>query len=303
MMHMLRSIKTGATKVGRGVKRNLPTIGICAGLGGGLLTMALAIHKGRTYDETAKEELAEVKELKEAKAAGNDVSEELGKARRKLYLKTAKHYAPVVVGATFSTGIILSSYGAVSRKLLKISGSLAAVDAFLRTDEETAVENADFPEVDGTPREELEVSDSDLDILEAKKMGFNECAIRLTPAWHGWTERRAQLLTEMLQEEDYLNDLYKSRPDIGLYVYKLFEDLDLEEDKRYKRQLKLGRTHGWLKGFGDDFVDLGLRVRQRGKKSVDEEFAWTLQAQAFLNGDVDYLWINPNVSGSIIDKF
>lgn len=303
MMHMLRSIKTGATKVGKGVKRNLPTIGICTGLGGGLLTIALAIHKGRTYDEAAKEELAEVKELKEAKAAGNDVSEELGKARRKLYLKSAKHYVPVIVGATFSTGIILSSYGAVSRKLLKISGSLAAVDAFLRTDEEMAVENADFPEVDGTPREELEVSDSDLDILEAKKMGFNECAIRLTPAWHGWTERRAQLLTEMLQEEDYLNDLYKSRPDIGLYVYKLFEDLDLEEDKRYKRQLKLGRTHGWLKGFGDDFVDLGLRVRQRAKKSVDEEFAWTLQAQAFLNGEVDYLWINPNVSGSIIDKF
>lgn len=302
MLHVFSSMKKGAVRVGKGIKQNLPTIGVCAGIGGVVITTALAVHKGRTYDEKVKEELTLVKDLKEAKASGEDVSDDLGRARKELYLKAGKHFAPVIIGATISTGIILAGHVALSRKLLKIGGSLAAVDAFLRTDEEIAEENAEPPIEDGVPREELAVSDADLDILEAKKMGFNECAIRLTPEWSGWIERRAQLLTELLHLEDYTNDLYKSRPEIGLYVSRLYEDLDIEEDPRYRRQVKLGRTHGWLKGYGDDYVDFGLRERPKSKRYSEGEFTWTLQAQAFLDGRVNYLWINPNVSGMIIDK-
>lgn len=295
MMHALR-------KVGRKIKHNLPTIGVCAGIGGVVVTTALAIHKGRTYDEKVKEEATLVKDLKDLRDSGEDVREDLRRARRELYIKTGKHFAPVVIGATLSTGIILLGYRAVAKELIKVGGSLAAVDAFLRTDETVAENNAEPPVVDGVPREELAVSDADLDILEARKMGFNECAIRLTPEWHGWTERRDQLLTELLHLEDCTNDLYLSKPDIGLYVSRLYEDLGIEEDPRYKRQLKLGRTHGWLKGYGDDYVDFGLRERPKNKRYSEGEFTWTLQAQAFLDGKVNYLWINPNVSGTIIDK-
>lgn len=302
MKHVFRSVKSGAIKVGKGVKKNLPTIGVCAGLGGIVVTTILAVHKGRTYDEKLKEELNRVKELKASRDAGEDVAEDLKKARRTLYLKSGKHYAPVIVGAAFSTGAILAGHAVIAKRLFKVSGSLAAVDAFLRTNEETAEENADFPEIDGTPRETLEVSDADLDIIEAKKMGFNECAIRLTPEWSGWIERRDQLLTEILHLEDYTNDLYRSRPNIGLFISRVYEDLGIEEDPRYRRQIKLGRTHGWLKGFGDDFIDFGLRERPKSKRYSEGEFTWTIQAQAFLDGRVDYLWINPNVSGSIIDK-
>ena len=278
------------------LKKNAPKILFGVGIVGSIGATVLAIKKGHEVNDIIEEDLKELEELKGIEEPGEETVKELRAVKRRVIFKGMKHFMWVAIIELASCAAMTWSFVTVFVQLKRATAALIALNAFVKVGE-----NGDTVDPETGEITERELTQADLDALEAKKLGFGPCAIRLTDKWSDWTERRAHLVTELCHLEEVMQNKFEARPEFGLYCSTIFDEMHIDLRPEFgeinKRQLKLARTYGWLKGNGDEYIDLGLR-----EFDENDNLVLTLAAQKFVDGEVDYLWINPNVDGPIIDK-
>lgn len=267
------------------LKKNRAKIGFGVGIAGSVGATVWALKKGSDFQKDAAADIAAVKYLKSVEDKTDVEYEHLREARKAVWSKGFKHFGGVAVLELASCTIATVSFTDVSKRLAEATAALAAVHEFSK------VEVAEPEQIE--TEEQKQLTSADWDLIEAKKLGFGPCAVRLTDEWPEWNERRQKLVTELLHYQDTVEDKLMSRPEFGLFLSVPFEDLRLDTMERYSRQTKLSRTYGW---YGDMDVDFGLQViLPDGSREL------TMAAQKFIDCEVDYLWLNFNAE-PIFDK-
>lgn len=267
-------------------KKHRAKIGFGVGIAGSIGATVWALKKGSDFQKDAGNDISKLRDLKAIEDKSDEELEAIHELRKKIFVKGLKHFSGVAAAELASCAVATISFVDVSKRLAKATAALAAVHQFAKAE---AVEPEQIEQKD--PKE---LTQEDLDVIEAKKLGYGPCAIRLTDNWPEWSERRRNLVTELIHLEDTTEDRFRGRPEFGLFLSCVFEDMRVDQMPEYTRQIKLSRTYGW---YGNDmFVDFGLREAQE-----DGSYVLSLAAQKFIDGEVDYLWLNFNAI-PIMDK-
>lgn len=289
-LHIFQKAGEIAGKVSAIAIKNAPTIFLAAGLtsiGTGTILACRATLKTR-------DELVE-KAIEKDMACENP--NDSAKLRTIDTISTiTKNYALPVALIGGGTALIIKGHTVQQKRLIATIAAYNALDAGFRQYRQRVVENEgegwDKAYLYGLKDETVEVEETDPETGKPKKLKkrvttvnpdelsvysrcfdqFNSDEWKNDPVYNQAFIRGVQAV---------FNDILKVRGYV--FLNEVYRELGF-------REVPMGQAVGWLKGYGDDYIDFGM-FDARNRKAVE-----------FLNGAENCLWLDFNVDGIIWDK-
>lgn len=287
------------------VKKNSPEILLGMGLIGMGGTIFLACKATLSAEEILEDHKERLETIKEAKKIAEENPEdyeydEIVEKQDKLivYTKTAasfvKLYAPSIALGAFSVACILSSRNILHKRYVgavsaynALSGVFEAyrnrvreeqgelMDRHYRYGTEIGTDTVSVVDSDGNKKKEKVNTEKIL----PKNILSSDSARMFGPGNPYWDDNRDFDIMLLKGQENYFNDIFHEKG--YLFLNEVYEALGFEATQE-------GCILGWVKGSGDDYVDIGIRDPQKMKR--------------FRDGLDDELLLDFNHDGIIWDK-
>lgn len=215
-------------------------------------------------------------------------------------VQVAKLYAPSVIIGGLSIGMILASNNISRKRNVALAAAYATIDKSFKDYRGRVVER--FGEdLDKELRYNLKTKKVKKQVLDedGNKKTVNETVTVFDPntyysefsrffddTCNGWDEDPESRLAFLVQQQNYANDILKSRG--YLFLNQVYEMLGFEITKA-------GQCVGWIydekNPIGDNYVDFGIFDAARSS------------SRNFVNGYEPVILLDFNVDGNILNKF
>lgn len=306
----MNNIVNSATKtfhrVGFQIKKHSPEILLVTGITGVVTSAVMACKATTKVDAIVEETKKSIDMIHEGMEAGNicDVkyTEEDGKKDLAIvYIQTgvkfAKLYGPSVLLGLTSISCILASNNIIRKRNIALSAAYTAIDTSFKGYRSRVIER--FGEsMDRELRYNIktqEIKETVVDEETGKKKTVKSTVSVVDPNTYsdyarffdeycaGWTKDAEYNLMFLRQQQNYANELLKSRG--HLFLNEVYDMLGID-------RTKAGNIVGWVYDekhpVGDNFVDFGIYV-------LDNE-----KARDFVNGRERSILLDFNVDGDIL---
>ena len=306
----MNNIVSSATKtfhrVGFKIKKHSPEILLVTGITGVVTSAVMACKATTKVDAIVEESKNTIDLIHEGMETGNirgvEYTEEDGKKDLAIvYVRTgvkfAKLYGPSVLLGLTSIGCILASNNIIHKRNVALSAAYTAIDRSFKGYRSRVIER--FGEnMDRELRYNIktqEVKETVVDEETGKKKTVKSTVSVVDPNTHsdyakffdeycaGWTKDAEYNLLFLRQQQNYANELLKSRG--HLFLNEVYDMLGID-------RTKAGNIVGWVYDeehpIGDNFVDFGIYV-------LDNE-----KARDFVNGRERSILLDFNVDGDIL---
>ena len=306
----MNNIVNSATKtfhrVGFKIKKHSPEILLVTGITGVVTSAVMACKATTKADAIIEESKKSIDMIHEGMEAGNicdvEYTEEDGKKDLAIvYIQTgvkfAKLYGPSVLLGLTSIGCILASNNIIHKRNVALSAAYTAIDRSFKGYRSRVIER--FGEsMDRELRYNIktqEVKETVVDEETGKKKTVKSTVSAVDPNTYsdyarffdelcaGWTKDAEYNLMFVRQQQNYANELLKSRG--HLFLNEVYDMLGID-------RTKAGNIVGWVYDekhpVGDNFVDFGIYV-------LDNE-----KARDFVNGRERSILLDFNVDGDIL---
>ena len=306
----MSNIANSATKtfhrVGFQIKKHSPEILLVTGITGVVTSAVMACKATTKVDAIIEESKKSIDMIHEGMETGNicdvEYTEEDGKKDLAIvYIQTgvkfAKLYGPSVLLGLTSIGCILASNNIIHKRNVALSAAYTAIDRSFKGYRSRVIER--FGEsMDRELRYNIktkEVKETVVDEETGKKKTVKSTVSVVDPNLYsdyakffdeycaGWTKDAEYNLMFLRQQQNYANELLKSRG--HLFLNEVYDMLGID-------RTKAGNIVGWIYDekhpVGDNFVDFGIYV-------LDNE-----KARDFVNGRERSILLDFNVDGDIL---
>lgn len=306
----MNNIVNSATKtfhrIGFKIKKHSPEILLVTGITGVVTSAVMACKATTKVDDIVEESKNTIDLIHEGMETGNirgvEYTEEDGKKDLSIvYVRTgvkfAKLYGPSVLLGLTSIGCILASNNIIHKRNVALSAAYTAIDRSFKGYRSRVIER--FGEnMDRELRYNIktqEVKETVVDEETGKKKTVKSTVSVVDPNTHsdyakffdeycaGWTKDAEYNLLFLRQQQNYANELLKSRG--HLFLNEVYDMLGID-------RTKAGNIVGWVYDeehpIGDNFVDFGIYV-------LDNE-----KARDFVNGRERSILLDFNVDGDIL---
>ena len=306
----MNNIVNSATKtfhrVGFQIKKRSPEILLVTGITGVVTSAVMACKATTKVDAIIEESKKSIDMIHEGMETGNicdvEYTEEDGKKDLVIvYIQTgvkfAKLYGPSVLLGLTSIGCILASNNIIHKRNVALSAAYTAIDRSFKGYRSRVIER--FGEsMDRELRYNIktqEVKETVVDEETGKKKTVKSTVSVVDPNTYsdyarffdeycaGWTKDAEYNLMFLRQQQNYANELLKTRG--HLFLNEVYDMLGID-------RTKAGNIVGWVYDekhpVGDNFVDFGIYV-------LDNE-----KARDFVNGRERSILLDFNVDGDIL---
>ena len=306
----MNNIVNSATKtfhrVGFQIKKHSPEILLVTGITGVVTSAVMACKATTKVDAIIEESKKSIDMIHEGMETGNicdvEYTEEDGKKDLVIvYIQTgvkfAKLYGPSVLLGLTSIGCILASNNIIHKRNVALSAAYTAIDRSFKGYRSRVIER--FGEsMDRELRYNIktqEVKETVVDEETGKKKTVKSTVSVVDPNTYsdyarffdeycaGWTKDAEYNLMFLRQQQNYANELLKTRG--HLFLNEVYDMLGID-------RTKAGNIVGWVYDekhpVGDNFVDFGIYV-------LDNE-----KARDFVNGRERSILLDFNVDGDIL---
>lgn len=306
----MNNIVNSATKtfhrVGFQIKKHSPEILLVTGITGVVTSAVMACKATTKVDAIVEETKKSIDMIHEGMEAGNicdvEYTEEDGKKDLAIvYIQTgvkfAKLYGPSVLLGLTSISCILASNNIIRKRNVALSAAYTAIDKSFKGYRSRVIER--FGEsMDRELRYNIktqEIKETVVDEETGKKKTVKSTVSVVDPNTYsdyarffdeycaGWTKDAEYNLMFLRQQQNYANELLKSRG--HLFLNEVYDMLGID-------RTKAGNIVGWIYDekhpIGDNFVDFGIYV-------LDNE-----KARDFVNGRERSILLDFNVDGDIL---
>ena len=306
MSNIVNSATKTFHKVGFQIKKHSPEILLVTGITGVVTSAVMACKATTKVDAIIEESKKSIDTIHEGMEAGNicdvEYTEEDGKKDLAIvYIQTgvkfAKLYGPSVLLGLTSIGCILASNNIIHKRNVALSAAYTAIDRSFKGYRSRVIER--FGEsMDRELRYNIktqEVKETVVDEETGKKKTVKSTVSVVDPNTYsdyarffdeycaGWTKDAEYNLMFLRQQQNYANELLKSRG--HLFLNEVYDMLGID-------RTKAGNIVGWIYDekhpIGDNFVDFGIYV-------LDNE-----KARDFVNGRERSILLDFNVDGDIL---
>lgn len=306
MSNIINSATKTFHRVGFQIKKHSPEILLVTGITGVVASAVMACKATTKVDTIIEESKKSIDTIHEGMKAGNicdvEYTEEDGKKDLAIvYIQTgvkfAKLYGPSVLLGLTSIGCILASNNIIHKRNVALSAAYTAIDRSFKGYRSRVIER--FGEsMDRELRYNIktqEVKETVVDEETGKKKTVKSTVSVVDPNTYsdyarffdeycaGWTKDAEYNLMFLRQQQNYANELLKSRG--HLFLNEVYDMLGID-------RTKAGNIVGWIYDekhpIGDNFVDFGIYV-------LDNE-----KARDFVNGRERSILLDFNVDGDIL---
>ena len=306
MSNIVNSATKAFHRVGFQIKKHSPEILLVTGITGVVTSAVMACKATTKVDAIIEESKKSIDTIHEGMDAGNicdvEYTEEDGKKDLAIvYIQTgvkfAKLYGPSVFLGLTSIGCILASNNIIHKRNVALSAAYTAIDRSFKSYRSRVIER--FGEsMDRELRYNIktqEVKETVVDEETGKKKTVKSTVSVVDPNTYsdyarffdeycaGWTKDAEYNLMFLRQQQNYANELLKSRG--HLFLNEVYDMLGID-------RTKAGNIVGWVYDekhpVGDNFVDFGIYV-------LDNE-----KARDFVNGRERSILLDFNVDGDIL---
>ena len=306
MSNIVNSATKTFHRVGFQIKKHSPEILLVTGITGVVTSAIMACKATTKVDAIIEESKKSIDMIHEGMETGNicdvEYTEEDGKKDLAIvYIQTgvkfAKLYGPSVLLGLTSIGCILASNNIIHKRNVALSAAYTAIDRSFKGYRSRVIER--FGEnMDRELRYNIktqEVKDTVVDEETGKKKTVKSTVSVVDPNTYsdyarffdeycaGWTKDAEYNLMFLRQQQNYANELLKSRG--HLFLNEVYDMLGID-------RTKAGNIVGWIYDekhpIGDNFVDFGIYV-------LDNE-----KARDFVNGRERSILLDFNVDGDIL---
>lgn len=306
MSNIVNSATKTFHRVGFQIKKHSPEILLVTGITGVVTSAVMACKATTKVDAIIEESKKSIDTIHEGMEAGNicdvEYTEEDGKKDLAIvYIQTgvkfAKIYGPSVLLGLTSIGCILASNNIIHKRNVALSAAYTAIDRSFKGYRSRVIER--FGEsMDRELRYNIktqEVKETVVDEETGKKKTVKSTVSVVDPNTYsdyarffdeycaGWTKDAEYNLMFLRQQQNYANELLKSRG--HLFLNEVYDMLGID-------RTKAGNIVGWIYDekhpIGDNFVDFGIYV-------LDNE-----KARDFVNGRERSILLDFNVDGDIL---
>ena len=306
MSNIVNSATKTFHRVGFQIKKHSPEILLVTGITGVVTSAVMACKATTKVDAIIEESKKSIDTIHEGMKEGNicdvEYTEEDGKKDLAIvYIQTgvkfAKLYGPSVLLGLTSIGCILASNNIIHKRNVALSAAYTAIDTSFKGYRSRVIER--FGEsMDRELRYNIktqEVKETVVDEETGKKKTVKSTVSVVDPNTYsdyarffdeycaGWTKDAEYNLMFLRQQQNYANELLKSRG--HLFLNEVYDMLGID-------RTKAGNIVGWIYDekhpFGDNFVDFGIYV-------LDNE-----KARDFVNGRERSILLDFNVDGDIL---
>ena len=306
MSNIVNSATKTFHRVGFQIKKHSPEILLVTGITGVVTSAVMACKATTKVDAIVEESKKSINMIHEGMDAGNicdvEYTEEDGKKDLAIvYIQTgvkfAKLYGPSVLLGLTSIGCILASNNIIHKRNVALSAAYTAIDRSFKGYRSRVIER--FGEsMDRELRYNIktqEVKETVVDEETGKKKTVKSTVSVVDPNTYsdyarffdeycaGWTKDAEYNLMFLRQQQNYANELLKSRG--HLFLNEVYDMLGID-------RTKAGNIVGWIYDekhpIGDNFVDFGIYV-------LDNE-----KARDFVNGRERSILLDFNVDGDIL---
>lgn len=306
MSNIVNSATKTFHRVGFQIKKHSPEILLVTGITGVVTSAVMACKATTKVDTIIEESKKSIDTIHEGMEAGNicdvEYTEEDGKKDLAIvYIQTgvkfAKLYGPSVLLGLTSIGCILASNDIIHKRNVALSAAYTAIDRSFKGYRSRVIER--FGEsMDRELRYNIktqEVKETVVDEETGKKKTVKSTVSVVDPNTYsdyarffdeycaGWTKDAEYNLMFLRQQQNYANELLKSRG--HLFLNEVYDMLGID-------RTKAGNIVGWVYDeehpIGDNFVDFGIYV-------LDNE-----KARDFVNGRERSILLDFNVDGDIL---
>lgn len=306
MSNIVNSATKTFHRVGFQIKKHSPEILLVTGITGVVTSAVMACKATTKVDAIVEESKKSINMIHEGMEAGNicdvEYTEEDGKKDLAIvYIQTgvkfAKLYGPSVLLGLTSIGCILASNNIIHKRNVALSAAYTAIDRSFKGYRSRVIER--FGEsMDRELRYNIktqEVKETVVDEETGKKKTVKSTVSVVDPNTYsdyarffdeycaGWTKDAEYNLMFLRQQQNYANELLKSRG--HLFLNEVYDMLGID-------RTKAGNIVGWVYDeehpVGDNFVDFGIYV-------LDNE-----KARDFVNGRERSILLDFNVDGDIL---
>ena len=306
MSNIINSATKTFHRVGFQIKKHSPEILLVTGITGVVTSAVMACKATTKVDAIVEESKKSIDMIHEGMEAGNicdvEYTEEDGKKDLAIvYIQTgvkfAKLYGPSVLLGLTSIGCILASNNIIHKRNVALSAAYTAIDRSFKGYRSRVIER--FGEsMDRELRYNIktqEVKETVVDEETGKKKTVKSTVSVVDPNTYsdyarffdeycaGWTKDAEYNLMFLRQQQNYANELLKSRG--HLFLNEVYDMLGID-------RTKAGNIVGWVYDeehpVGDNFVDFGIYV-------LDNE-----KARDFVNGRERSILLDFNVDGDIL---
>ena len=306
MSNIVNSATKTFHRVGFQIKKHSPEILLVTGITGVVTSAVMACKATTKVDAIIEESKKSIDTIHEGMEAGNicdvEYTEEDGKKDLAIvYIQTgvkfAKLYGPSVLLGLTSIGCILASNNIIHKRNVALSAAYTAIDRSFKGYRSRVIER--FGEsMDRELRYNIktqEVKETVVDEETGKKKTVKSTVSVVDPNTYsdyarffdeycaGWTKDAEYNLMFLRQQQNYANELLKSRG--HLFLNEVYDMLGID-------RTKAGNIVGWVYDeehpVGDNFVDFGIYV-------LDNE-----KARDFVNGRERSILLDFNMDGDIL---
>ena len=306
MSNIVNSATKTFHRVGFQIKKHSPEILLITGITGVVTSAVMACKATTKVDTIVEETKKSIDMIHEGMETGNicdvEYTEEDGKKNLAIvYIQTgvkfAKLYGPSVLLGLTSIGCILASNNIIHKRNVALSAAYTAIDTSFKGYRSRVIER--FGEsMDRELRYNIktqEVKETVVDEETGKKKTVKSTVSVVDPNTYsdyarffdeycaGWTKDAEYNLMFLRQQQNYANELLKSRG--HLFLNEVYDMLGID-------RTKAGNIVGWIYDekhpIGDNFVDFGIYV-------LDNE-----KARDFVNGRERSILLDFNVDGDIL---
>ena len=306
MSNIVNSSTKTFHRVGFQIKKHSPEILLVTGITGVVTSAVMACKATTKVDTIVEETKKSIDMIHEGMETGNicdvEYTEEDGKKDLAIvYIQTgvkfAKLYGPSVLLGLTSIGCILASNNIIHKRNVALSAAYTAIDRSFKGYRSRVIER--FGEsMDRELRYNIktqEVKETVVDEETGKKKTVKSTVSVVDPNTYsdyarffdeycaGWTKDAEYNLMFLRQQQNYANELLKSRG--HLFLNEVYDMLGID-------RTKAGNIVGWIYDekhpIGDNFVDFGIYV-------LDNE-----KARDFVNGRERSILLDFNVDGDIL---
>ena len=306
MSNIVNSATKTFHRVGFQIKKHSPEILLVTGITGVVTSAVMACKATTKVDAIVEESKKSINMIHEGMEAGNicdveyteeDAKKDLAIVYIQTGVKFAKLYGPSVLLGLTSIGCILASNNIIHKRNVALSAAYTAIDRSFKGYRSRVIER--FGEsMDRELRYNIktqEVKETVVDEETGKKKTVKSTVSVVDPNTYsdyarffdeycaGWTKDAEYNLMFLRQQQNYANELLKSRG--HLFLNEVYDMLGID-------RTKAGNIVGWIYDekhpIGDNFVDFGIYVLENEK------------ARDFVNGRERSILLDFNVDGDIL---